>query len=109
MYERTRGESTCANGLVRSDAQRARFFGRFKAKSSKASDGIRKAAAMMHVKKTGRSGSRSGSGRGPSARPFYEDNYQPKILAEYNATRNDWKSQQWAWSQGTLKSLGKDG
>ena len=59
---------------------RLTFFGRFKATSSKASDGIRKAAAMIHVKKAGRSGSRSGSGSGPGGRPLYEDNFQPKLL-----------------------------
>ena len=62
------------------DGDRLSFFGRVKATSSRASDGFRKAAAMISVKKTGRSGSRSGSGSGPGAKPPYEDKYQPKLL-----------------------------
>ena len=62
------------------DSDRPSFFGRFKATSSRASDGIKKAAAMMHVKKTGRSGSRSGSGSAPGAKPLYENKYAPKLL-----------------------------
>ena len=62
------------------DGDRLTFFGRFKATSSKATDGFRKAAAMMHVKKAGRSGSRGGSGSAPGSKPLYEDNFQPRLL-----------------------------
>ena len=62
------------------DEDRPSFFGRFKATSSKASDGIKKAAAMIHIKKSGRSGSRGGSGSAPGAKPSYETNYAPKLL-----------------------------
>ena len=54
------------------------FFGRVKATSSKATDGIRKAAAKINVKKTDRSG--SASARGSGGRLPYEDKYEPQLL-----------------------------